>query len=147
MNPLVTPTWLATRLQDPNTIILDATLPPVGVTPAIDTRARYLDKHIPGAIFFDIEELSDHSTPLPHMLPTPEDFSRSMSALGVANNSTIVIYEQENVFSDPRASWTLRTLGAQHVHILHGGLRAWIEANLPTESGPVHRPTATFHAT
>jgi len=147
MNPLVSPEWLATRLQDPNTIILDATLPPVGVTPPIDTSARYLDKHIPGAIFFDIEELSDHSTPLPHMLPTPEDFSRSMSSLGVGDNMTIVAYEQEGVFSAPRAWWTLRTFGAQHVHILDGGLRAWTKAGLPTESSPVHRAPATFHAT
>src|SRR5580698_3519601 len=139
MNPLVTPTWLATRLQDPNTIILDATLPPVGVTPAIDTRARYLDKHIPGAVFFDIEELSDHSTSLPHMLPTPEAFSRSMSSLGVGDQMTIVIYEQEGVFSAPRAWWMLRTLGAQQVYILDGGLCAWIEAGLPVQSGQVQR--------
>ena len=147
MTPLVTPEWLSSRLQNPNTIILDATLPPVGVTPPIDTHARYLAKHIPGAIFFDIEELSDHSTPLPHMLPTPEDFSRSMSSLGVGDDSTIVVYEQEGVFSAPRAWWTFRTFGAQHVHILDGGLRAWTEAGLPTESGPVHRAPATFHAT
>ena len=147
MNPLVSPRWLAARLPDPNTIVLDATLPPVGVTPPIDTRARYLDKHIPGALFFDIDELSDHSTPLPHMLPTPEDFSRSMSSLGVSDNSTIVVYEQESVFSAPRAWWTLLTFGAQHVYLLDGGLRAWTEAGLPTESGPVHRVPATFHAT
>ena len=147
MNPLVSPEWLASRLQDPNTIVLDATLPPVGVTPPIDTRARYLTKHIPGAIFFDIEELSDHSTPLPHMLPTAEDFSRSMSARGVSNTNIIVVYEQEGVFSAPRAWWTLRTFGARHVHMLDGGLRAWTEANLPTESGPVHRAPAAFHAT
>jgi thiosulfate/3-mercaptopyruvate sulfurtransferase len=147
MSPLVSPEWLAARLQSPNTIVFDATLPPVGVTPPIDTHARYLDKHIPGALFFDIEVLSDHSTPLPHMLPTPEDFSHSMSAFGVGDNMTIVVYEQEGVFSAPRAWWTLRTFGAQHVHILDGGLRAWIEANLPTESGPIHRAPATFHAT
>jgi thiosulfate/3-mercaptopyruvate sulfurtransferase len=147
MNPLVTPSWLAARLQNPNTIILDATLPPVGVTHPIDTRARYLDKHIPGAIFFDIEELSDHSTPLPHMLPTPEDFSRSMSTLGISDSMTIVIYEQEGVFSAPRAWWTLRTFGAQKVHILDGGLRAWTEAGLPTESGPIRHAPATFQAT
>jgi thiosulfate/3-mercaptopyruvate sulfurtransferase len=147
MTPLVSPEWLAARLQNPNTIVLDATLPPVGVTPPIDTRARYLDKHIPGALFFDIEELSDHSTPLPHMLPTPEDFSRSMSSLGVGDNMTIVVYEQEGVFSAPRAWWTLRTFGAPNVYLLDGGLRAWTEANLPTESGPVHRAAATFHAT
>jgi thiosulfate/3-mercaptopyruvate sulfurtransferase len=147
MNPFVTPTWLASRVQDPNTITLDATLPPVGVTPAVDTRSRYVEKHIPDAIFFDIDELSDHATPLPHMLPTPEDFSRGMSTLGVANSMTIVVYEQEGVFSAPRAWWMLRTFGAQHVYILDGGLRAWTEAGLPTESGPVHRPTASFHAT
>jgi thiosulfate/3-mercaptopyruvate sulfurtransferase len=153
MNPIVTPTWLSTRLQNPNTIILDATLPPVGVTPPVDTQARYLDKHIPGALFFDIEELSDHSTPLPHMLPTPEAFSRSMSALGISDDSTIVVYEQEGVFSAPRAWWTLRTFGAQHVHILDGGLRAWVQAGLPTEdglpteSGRVHPAPANFHAT
>jgi len=147
MNPLVSPEWLAARLQNPNTIILDATLPPVGVTPPVDTHARYLDKHIPGALFFDIEELSDHSTPLPHMLLTSEDFSRNMSSLGVGNDMTIVVYEQESVFSAPRAWWTLLTFGAQHVYLLDGGLRAWTEAGLPTESGPVHRVPATFHAT
>jgi thiosulfate/3-mercaptopyruvate sulfurtransferase len=147
MNPLVTPTWLSTRLQNPNTIILDATLPPVGVTPPIDTHSRYLDRHIPGTLFFDIEELSDHSTPLPHMLPTPEAFSRSLSSLGVGDNMTIVVYEQDGVFSAPRAWWTLRTFGAKHVYLLDGGLRAWTEAGLPTESGPVHRAPATFHAT
>src|ERR1700723_2246378 len=87
MNPLVTSAWLAARLQNPDTIILDATLPPVGITPPIDTHARYLANHIPGAIFFDIEALSDHGTPLPHMLPTPEAFSHSMSTLGIADNA------------------------------------------------------------
>ncbi len=146
MNPLVAPSWLASRLQDPSTIVLDATLPPVGVTPPIDTRARYLEDHIPGAVFFDIEQLSDHATTLPHMLPTPEDFSRSMSALGVGDTSTIVVYEQQGVFSAPRAWWMLRTFGAQHVYLLDGGLRAWTDSGLPTESGTVHRAPASFHA-
>ena len=147
MNPLVDPAWLAARLQHPNTIILDATLSPVGVTPPVDTHSHYLARHIPGAIFFDIDQHSDHATPLPHMLPTPEVFAQSMSALGIDSNATIVIYEQEGVFSAPRARWMLRTFGAKNVHILNGGLNAWLAANLPTESGPVHRPAATFHAT
>jgi len=125
MNLLVAPSWLAARLEDPSTIVLDATLPPVGVKPPVDTHAHYLERHIPGALFFDIEELSDHSTPLPHMLPTPKDFSRSMSALGISDTSTIVIYEQQGVFSAPRAWWMLRTFGAQNVYALDGGLRAW----------------------
>ena len=146
MNPLVTTSWLAARLGDPGTVILDATLPPVGVTPPVDTHARYLAAHISGAIFFDIEELSDRTTPLPHMLPTAEAFSRDMSALGVDDRMTICIYEQEGVFSAPRAWWMLRTFGATEVYILDGGLRAWLEAGLPTSSGQVRRAPANFHA-
>ncbi len=146
MNPLVTTSWLAGRLRDPGVVILDATLPPVGVTPPVDTRARYLANHIPGAIFFDIEDLSDRSTPLPHMLPAPEVFSRSMSALGIGDEMDILIYEQEGVFSGPRAWWMLKTFGAPHVYLLDGGLRAWIEAGLPTDSGEVHRAPVSFQA-
>ncbi len=146
MNPLVNTSWLAGRLHDPGVVILDATLPPVGVTPPVDTRARYLAKHIPGAIFFDIEDLSDRSTSLPHMLPPSESFSRSMSALGIGNEMDIIIYEQEGVFSGPRAWWMLKTFGAPNVYLLDGGFRAWIEAGLPTGSGEVHRAPASFHA-
>jgi thiosulfate/3-mercaptopyruvate sulfurtransferase len=146
MNPLVTPAWLASRLRDPNTKILDATLPPVGVVPAIDTYSRYVAKHIPGAVFFDIEKLSDHSTPLPHMLPRQEEFSRSMSELGIGDEMDIVIYEQEGVFSAPRAWWMLRTFGARNVYILDGGLGAWTDAGLPLESGEVQTAPATFEA-
>ena len=146
MNPLVSPLWLATRLDDPDTVILDATLPPVGVTPPADTRARYLAQHIPGALFFDIDELSEHATELPHMLPTAEAFARSMSAMGVGDRHTIVVYEQDGVWSAPRAWWMLQTFGAQDVYVLDGGLRAWIEGGFPTESGSVQRPPATFEA-
>jgi thiosulfate/3-mercaptopyruvate sulfurtransferase len=147
MDPFVTTSWLAGRLDDPGVVILDATLPPVGVTPPVDSRARYLADHIPGAVFFDIEELSDRSNPLPHMLPASDAFSRSMSALGISDSMAIVIYEQEGVFSGPRAWWTLKTFGARNVYLLDGGLRAWIEAGLPTQSGSVHRNPAVFHAT
>jgi thiosulfate/3-mercaptopyruvate sulfurtransferase len=146
MNPLVAPSWVASRLHDPGAVILDATLPPVGVAPPVDTHARYLAHHIPGAVFFDIEEISDHATPLPHMLPTPEDFSRAMAALGVGDQMTMIVYEQEGVFSAPRAWWMLRTFGAQHVYILDGGLHAWIEAGLPLQPGEVQRAAATFNA-
>jgi thiosulfate/3-mercaptopyruvate sulfurtransferase len=146
MGSLVTTSWLAARLDDPGVVILDATLPPVGVTPPVDTRARYYAEHIPGAVFFDIEELSDRPNPLPHMLPPPDVFSRNVSALGIGDQMDIIIYEQEGVFSGPRAWWTLRTFGAQNVYLLDGGLRAWIEAGLPTHSGPVHRVPAVFRA-
>lgn len=146
MNPLVSPEWLASRLHDADVVILDATLPPVGVTPPADTRARYWDRHIPGAVFFDIDELSDHSTPLPHMLPDSQTFAASMAKLGVRDDATIVVYEQEGVFSAPRAWWMLRTFGAKSVYMLDGGLAAWTAAGLPTESGPVQRAPGTFRA-
>ncbi len=147
MNPLVSPAWLAERLHSPNLVLLDATLAPPGVTPPLDPHARYLAQHIPSALFFDIEAISDHATTLPHMLPTPEAFSQSMSALGVSDSSTIVVYEQTGVFSAPRAWWTLRAFGAKEVFLLDGGLSAWLLAGLPTESGEVHPAPATFHAT
>jgi thiosulfate/3-mercaptopyruvate sulfurtransferase len=150
MNPLVDIQWLAERLptpaRDPNLVVLDATLPPVGVVPRVDTRERYVEEHIPGAIFFDIDELSDHSTPLPHMLPTAEAFARNMSEMGVSDDSTIVVYERAGVFSAPRAWWMLRAFGAQKVHVLDGGLRSWVDAGLPTESGEVRQTPAKFNA-
>jgi thiosulfate/3-mercaptopyruvate sulfurtransferase len=147
MDLLVTTSWLADRLNDPGVVILDATLPPVGVTPAVDTHARYQARHIPGAIFFDIEAFSDRSSPYPHMLPAVDVFARKLSALGIGDHHEIIVYEQEGVFSAPRAWWMLRTLGAAKAHLLDGGLRAWVEAGLPTEAGPVQHPPAIFHAT
>jgi len=146
MNPLVSPSWLAERLNDRNVVVLDATLPPVGITPVVNTRAQFLEKHIPGAVFFDIDELSDHATALPHMLPTEESFSRSMAELGVGDAMTIVAYEQAGVFAAPRAWWMLRTFGAREVYVLDGGLQAWVEAGLPVQSGEVRREPATFRA-
>lgn len=146
MHPIVTVSWLAERLADPSVAILDATLPPVGVLPKVDTRGRYLAQHIPGAVFFDIDELSDHATPLPHMLPTAEAFAESMAALGIGDQMQIVVYEQEGVFSAPRAWWMLRTFGAAQVFLLDGGLKAWLAAGLPVESGAVPRAAASFAA-
>ena len=146
MDPLVTPSWLADRLHHAAVVVLDATLPPAGVVPHVDTRARYLARHIPGAVFFDIEDLSDHCSPLPHMLPTPEAFSRSLCDLGIGDDMDVVVYEQEGVFSAPRAWWMLKTFGAPRVYLLDGGLRAWIDAALPTDAGSVRRPPASFRA-
>ena len=146
MSILVASSWLADRLGDPHVIVVDATLPPVGVSPPVDTRAKYLAQHIPGAVFFDIDELSDHSTALPHMLPSEEAFSRSMGALGVSDAATVVVYEQQSVFSAPRAWWMLRVFGGRDVHILDGGLQGWLDAGFDTEAGPVVRSPAAFHA-
>jgi thiosulfate/3-mercaptopyruvate sulfurtransferase len=131
-------------MQQPGLILLDATLPPVGVTPAPDVRARYLAQHIPGALYFDIEEFSDHATSLPHMLPSPVDFAAKASALGIDSNAEIVIYEQVGVFSAPRAWWMFRTMGVEKVYLLDGGLPAWIASGYPVSNAPEHRAPATF---
>lgn len=146
MSALVSPAWLLERIADGGVVVVDATLPPVGVVPVMDVHARYLEGHVPGAVFFDIEALSDHGTLLPHMLPTPESFAESMAELGVGSADTIVVYEQEGVFSAPRGWWMLRTFGARNVRVLDGGLRAWSEAGLPVEQGPVTRALADFAA-
>ena len=146
MNPLVSVSWLVEHIADPKVVVLDATLPPVGVTPVVDTRGRYIELHIPGAVFFDIDALSDHATTLPHMLQGDEEFSRNMSALGVGDGMTIVVYEQEGVFSAPRARWMLKAYGAKDVFLLDGGLRAWEEAGQQVESGAVKRAASRFTA-
>lgn len=146
MGPLVTASWLAERLQNGTAVAVDATMPPVGVVPSVDTRARYIAEHIPGAVFFDIDELSDKRTALPHMLPDAETFSRAMTRMGIGDAMTIVVYEQEGVYSAPRAWWVLRSFGARAVYLLDGGLRAWKEAGLPTESGEVRHEPARFSA-
>lgn len=143
-NPLVDPKWLESRLHDAGTVVLDATLPPTGVIPAPDMRAAYARCHIPGAVFFDIDVLSDPTMGLPHMLPKAAEFGRAMSEMGVGDAMTIVVYEQAPVFSAPRAWWMLRVFGAGDVRILDGGLPAWQAAGLPASAEPVSRPPATF---
>ena len=146
MFPLVAPSSVAQQLGSPALILLDATLPPVGAAPAVSPEVRYLEEHLPGAVFFDIDALSDRAATLPHMLPSAERFSRDMATLGVGSDVTMIVYEQGDVFSAPRARWMLRSFGVREVYLLDGGLRAWREAGLPTESGPVCRAAANFHA-
>ena len=140
---LVTPQWLAAHRDDPTLIAVDATLNPPGST-APSPHSLYLQAHIPGAIFFDIEALSDPASPYPHMLPTPTAFAAAIGNLGISNQSKLVIYEQDALFSAPRAWWTLKTFGLTDVFILDGGLAAWKSLNYPLHSGPNPRPPATF---
>ncbi|RRA48518.1 3-mercaptopyruvate sulfurtransferase [Acidipila sp. EB88] len=146
MDPLVSPSWLFERLGSARLNILDATLAPPGSAPGIPPYEQYLSAHIPGAHFFDIDRLSDNTTPLPHMLPSAERFARDMQQLGVSEDALIVVYEQGDVFSAPRAWWMLRSLGAKRVYILDGGLPGWQQAALPVETGPVPTTAASFHA-
>jgi thiosulfate/3-mercaptopyruvate sulfurtransferase len=140
----VTPAWLAERLAAPDIVPIDASwyLPTAGR----DAHAEYLAGHIPGAVFLDIDRISDPASGLPHMLPKPVEFARLMRRLGIGDGQTLVVYDGDGLYSAPRVWWTLRTMGAADVVILEGGLPAWRDAGLPVEEGPVTRPERAFTA-
>jgi len=143
-SPLVSPQWVAQQLGSPDLAILDASwhLPAAGRDP----RAEFTQGHIPGAVFFDIDAISDPASGLPHMLPDAPSFAKAMGALGVSDNMTIVVYDSLGVFSAPRAWWSLQTFGARKLYMLDGGLPAWRAAGLPIESGEAEPEPAIFNA-
>jgi thiosulfate/3-mercaptopyruvate sulfurtransferase len=107
---------------------------------------EYLAGHIPGAVFFDIDEISDHSSQLPHMLPPAHTFELHMARLGIADGVKIVVYDGMGLFSAPRVWWTMRVFGAKDVFILDGGFPQWKKEGRPVEKDmPVITP-ADFHA-
>jgi thiosulfate/3-mercaptopyruvate sulfurtransferase len=141
---LVRTDWLAANLRAPGLVILDASyyLPAAGRNAA----AEYLAGHIPGAVRFDIDEIADHSTHLPHMLPSLEDFAAAAGRLGASEKDTIVVYDTNGIYSSPRAWFTFRLFGAENVYILEGGMPKWQAEGRALESGSVTRPAVTFNA-
>jgi thiosulfate/3-mercaptopyruvate sulfurtransferase len=139
---LKTAEWLADNLG--KVVVVDASyyLP----TQKRDPKAEYLAAHIPGAVFFDLNAISDTSTDLPHMLPGPDQFAEAVGALGIADTDTIVVYDATGLYSAPRVWWTFRIFGAKNVFILDGGLPTWKAAGNKIESGEVKRPPRTFKA-
>ncbi|WP_412104955.1 3-mercaptopyruvate sulfurtransferase [Yersinia pestis] len=144
---LVTPQWLAAHANDANIVILDARMSPPGVVPKRNIQAEFEQGHIPGAVYFDIDAIADHSTGLPHMLPSPQLFSEMAGQLGITEQHTVVIYDEGNLFSAPRVWWTFRTFGAKNVRILASGLSGWQQAGYKLESGPAHPTPQTFNVT
>lgn len=136
--------WLAGELGKPDVVIVDGSyyLP----TQNRDARAEYVAAHIPGAVFFDINAVADHSTELPHMLPGPDQFGAAAGDLGISEKDTIIVYDGSGLYSAPRVWWTFRIFGAQKVYILDGGLPAWKTEGRPVEAGTVKRPKKTFNA-
>jgi thiosulfate/3-mercaptopyruvate sulfurtransferase len=137
-SPLISTDELLTRLGDPRLRIIDASWHLDGR----DARAEYAEMRLPGAVFFDLDAVSDPSTDLPHMLPTPEAFATAAGALGVAEDDAIVVYDAAGLFSAPRVWWTFRLMGANNARVLDGGLPQWRAAGGPIESGPAPTPTA-----
>ena len=143
-DPLVSTEWLAERLKDANVKLLDATFKLPGVLPL--PKDDYLAAHIPGAVYFDVDAVSDHSNPLPHMFPSGEQFGRDVGALGVSNNDTVVIYDAGGWVAAPRAWWMFLSYGHRDVRILNGGLKKWRAEGRAVESGEVTAKPATFKA-
>ena len=144
-SPFVTVEWLHQRLNAPDVVVLDASwyLPAQGR----DAAAEYQAAHIPGAIRFDLDAMSDTESTLPHMLPRPEVFSSKMRALGVGDGAQVVVYDGMGLFSAPRVRWMLQTFGMREVKILEGGMPAWVAAGYPTEDGaPAPRERRHFSA-
>lgn len=131
---LISTEWLAARLGAPDIRVVDGSW----YLPAMkrDPKAEFLAGHIPGAVYFDIDEIADTSSPLPHMLPSPEKFASRVRKLGLGDGNRIVVYDGVGLFSAARVWWMFRVFGHEDVAVLDGGLRKWQAEGRPLESGP-----------
>jgi thiosulfate/3-mercaptopyruvate sulfurtransferase len=137
-NPLVSTEWLAAHLTAPDIRIVDASwyMPAEGRDPW----GEYNAAHIPGAVFFDIEEISDKSSPYPHMSPVAEKFASRMKKLGLGDGHRIIVYDGTGLFSAARVWWHLRAMGHTEVFVLDGGFPKWKAEGRPIEDmPPIHR--------
>ena len=133
-NDIVSTDWLADHLGSPDIAIIDASwhLP----TANRDAKKEFAAAHIPGAQFFDIDELSDTASSLPHMLPSPEKFASRMRRMGIGDGKRIVAYDTVGLFSAARAWWMFKVFGHDDVAVLDGGLKKWLAEGRATEDGP-----------
>lgn len=141
---VVSTAWLADRLNDPTVKVLDGTyhLP----TAKRDGNAEFLERHIPGAVRFDIDDVCDPDDPLPHMIPSPDRFAEKVSALGIGNGDTVVVYDVYGLQSAARTWWMFRLFGHDKVAVLDGGMPAWTAEGRALESGPAKVAPARFTA-
>ncbi|WP_439370106.1 3-mercaptopyruvate sulfurtransferase [Bradyrhizobium sp. DASA03120] len=143
-DPLVSTEWLAAHMGDANVKILDASFKLPGVLPL--PKDDYLTAHLPGAVFFDVDAVSDHSNPLPHMFPSAEQFGRDVGNLGISDADTVVLYDAGGWVAAPRAWWMFLSYGHANVRILNGGLKKWRAEGRAVESGEVKPKPQTFKA-
>jgi thiosulfate/3-mercaptopyruvate sulfurtransferase len=133
MESLVTTEWLQAELGASDLRVIDATLFLPG--DPRDARAEYEAEHVPGAVFLDLEEVSDSSNPVPHMVPPEPKFASRMASLGLRDGQRFVVYDNSPLHSAARAWWMLKSFGAHYVAILDGGLGKWKSEGRPLESG------------
>ncbi|MFU8865455.1 MAG: 3-mercaptopyruvate sulfurtransferase [Rhodobacterales bacterium] len=131
---LVSTDWLAAHLKDPDLRILDATYYLPG--DPRDAKASYAAAHIPGARYFDIDEISDHRSDLPHMAPPVEKFMSRMRAMGVGDGHQVVVYDTEGLFSAARVWWLFRLMGQMDIAVLDGGFPKWLAEGREVEDMP-----------
>jgi thiosulfate/3-mercaptopyruvate sulfurtransferase len=133
MDTLVSTEWLEAELGAPDLRVIDATffLP----NSARDARSEYEAAHIPGAVFFDIDEISESASPLPHMLPSEHKFASRMQSLGLGDGNRFVVYDNSPLHSAARAWWMLRSFGAHYAALLDGGLQKWRAEGRPLADG------------
>jgi thiosulfate/3-mercaptopyruvate sulfurtransferase len=143
-DPLVSTDWLAAHLDDPKVRIIDASfkLPGVLPLPADD----YLKVHIPGAVFFNVDEIADRADSLPHMYPDAKQFAHDVAELGISSGNTVVAYDAGGWVAAPRAWWMFLSFGHTKVKVLDGGLQKWLREGRPTHSGKVVSKQGRFEA-
>lgn len=131
---LRTTQWLAEQLGAPRVHVLDASfhVPTTGRDP----RAEFADRHIPGAWFFDVDGIRDPNTDLPHMLPSPDSFTATVSAMGIGNDDTVIVYDAPGSAAAARVWWTFRVFGHSDVAVLDGGLDKWMAERRPMDDRP-----------
>jgi thiosulfate/3-mercaptopyruvate sulfurtransferase len=141
---LVSGAWLAAHLGDPHVRVLDSSFKMPGVTPS--ARADYEAGHIPGAVFFDIDDVAAPGTSLPHMIPSAELFARKMEERGIGDDDRVVVYDGPGLSSAGRAWWMLRLFGHRDVALLDGGLKLWKAEGRPLETALPPPPRRRFTA-
>jgi thiosulfate/3-mercaptopyruvate sulfurtransferase len=141
---VVSSDWLAKELGAPDLKVVDASF--YLAAQNRDADAEYLAGHIPGAVRFDHDKVADHSTGLPHMVPSAEVFAEAVGKLGIRETDRIVIYDGPGIFSAPRGWWLFRTMGAQNVFVLDGGLDGWKAEGRALETESPSPVAATFDA-
>ncbi|MCC0057073.1 MAG: 3-mercaptopyruvate sulfurtransferase [Rhodobiaceae bacterium] len=141
---LVSTDWLAEHLTAPDVVILDGSwyLPQM----TRNARSEYDEAHIPGAVFFDIDDIADLDTKLPHMLPRPEAFSSKMRAMGIGDGQRIIVYDGHGLFSAARVWWMFQVMGVEDVRVLEGGLPKWIREGRPIDDEQPRRVERHFTA-